>query len=138
MTASIPDNDSDQARGGVSLLRDILSLQWGVRALASDQARLASLEARQGVTSLVKIMALTLAGGIAALAAWLSVMALILLALTGNDVMSLAGGLLLLLVGNVVITLLLCVGIYRLSRHLRFRATLNSLKRQLRDNGDRP
>lgn len=130
------DNETDGSRGGISLLREILALQGELRALASDQARLASLEARQAGRSLIKIMILSLLGVFVALTIWIGMMALILVTLIEYTDLSLAGGLLLLLASNIAVALLLFASMYKQSRHLKFRATLDSLKRQSPDNGD--
>jgi len=130
------ESDPDPPQDGTSLLRELMSLQHELRALASDQSRLASLEARRAVTSLAKIVALTQIRAMVTFTAWLCLMALIFMFLTENDTMSLRGALLLLFAANGAITVLISVVIHKHSHHLRFPSTLNSLKGKSADSGE--
>jgi len=136
MKSPEPGNDFGRMGTGVSLLWELLLLQREQRALARDQARLASLEARQFFRAMIKIMVFALLGGIVALAVWFGMMALMLLTLVEHNLTSLEGGLLLLLAGNIGFMLLIFAGVHRQSRHLKFQATRKSFKRQSQDNQD--
>ena len=98
------------------------------RGLAHDHLQLASLEARQAGLSLAKMIGLGLLAIIFLLSAWLGLMGAATWyvveqgLLPGSLTLALVAGL------NLVLALLLGFFIYRQSNHLKFAATVRSLK----------
>ena len=99
-----------------------------LRGLAHDHLQLAALETQRAGESLVTMIT---AGMIVAgllLSAWLGLMGVAVLELTGSGVMANDSALLLAVAVNLLVALILCGVIRRRSHHLRFPANTRSLQ----------
>ena len=120
-TSSDPDR-----RAGLSKEAELLWCE--LRGLVHDHLQLAALETQRAGESLVTMIT---AGMIVAgllLSAWLGLMGVAVLELTGSGVMANDSALLLAVAVNLLVALILCGVIRRRSHHLRFPANTRSLQ----------
>jgi uncharacterized membrane protein YqjE len=113
-------------RAGLSKEAELLWCE--LRGLAHDHLQLAALETQRAGESLVTMIT---AGMIVAgllLSAWLGLMGVAVLELTGSGVMANDSALLLAVAVNLLVALILCGVIRRRSHHLRFPANTRSLQ----------
>lgn len=112
---------------GSSVLEDASALWNEVRGLTHDRFQLAALETQQAGVSLVNmVMAGVLVAGLLC-GAWMGILAAAVMGMVENGVM-VRSAILLAVILNLLLALVFCRVLHRKSRHLRFQATLNSLK----------
>jgi hypothetical protein len=117
----------DASPGDSGLLEDAKSLWQELRGLAHEQLTLAVLEARLAGKSLVTMVAVGVVVAILLISAWLGIVCAVVLELIAMGVAA-SIAVLLAAAANLAIALVLVAVIRSQSRHLRFPATLRSLR----------
>lgn len=118
---------TDNAADGAGLLDGARVLWRELLGIAHDSLHLAALETKLAAQSLVTMIAAGVMVAVLLVSAWLGLVAAAILALIGGGI----GVSIALLLGvsiNLVVALLLCTVIHRKSRHLRWAATVRSLR----------
>jgi uncharacterized membrane protein YqjE len=128
-TTAVEQTTGSRATSSDPGLSKEAELLWcELRGLAHDHLQLAALETQRAGESLVTMIT---AGMIVAgllLSAWLGLMGVAVLELTGSGVMANDNALLLAVAVNLLVALILCGVIRRRSHHLRFPANTRSLQ----------
>jgi hypothetical protein len=118
---------TDNAAAGAGLLEGARLLWHELSGIAHDSLQLAALETKLAAQSLVMMIAAGVMVAVLLVSAWLGLVATAILALIGGG-MGASTALLLGVFINLVVAVLLCAVIHRKSRHVRWSATIRSLR----------
>jgi hypothetical protein len=118
---------TDNASGGAGMLEDARLLWHELLGHAHDSLHLAALETKLAGQSLVAMIAAAVVVAVLLVSAWLGLVGVVIFALVGAGVVA-SIALLIGVLANLLVALLLCAVIQRKSRHLRWAATIRSLR----------
>jgi uncharacterized membrane protein YqjE len=123
----VPGSPGAAAPSDPGLLENVQALWHELRGLAHDHLQLAALETQRAGKSLVNMVVYAVAAAILLVSAWLGLMGAGVLWLIANG-LNASVALLLVVALNIAAAFVLFTMIRRSSDHLRFPATVRSLK----------
>ena len=116
-----------EGEAGGGLMGDVRTLWHQLLGLAHDHLQLAVLETRLAGQSLVAMVAAGVMVALLVVSAWIGLLAAVVVSLVSTG-LSVSAAILLGAGANLLVALLLCAFIRRMSRHLLWTASLRSLR----------